>query len=272
MSENNQLEKNGKTKEEGSDVSRDRYRLWIWALVIGNTAAVIGIWCIAHQTNDWNNWANVVAVTVLGLASFDVATINALTSREMIETIKSQEFEMTEQRKISDRALDFAKESLNISERAYIGIGPIGVEGGNLIGGVPTPYTFELVNGGKTPAFDVFAGVREFTSAQFSLDEITYIVKNAPEMRNRRAPIIGKYLMAGKAEPADLVRPSTTDITETNMADVMAGKGTLFLFVDVWFEDFQRIRHHELFRFYFNIDTMTFLPLVDKTTDQTEIH
>jgi hypothetical protein len=126
----------------------------------------------------------------------------------------------------AEQALEHAKDSLGVSEGAYIGIGPISVVGGQLIGGVPTQYAFDLVIGGKTPAFDVFASTRDFTSAQFSIELVTELEKRA-EVRSRLAPIIGKYLMAGKAEPADPVRPPSADITPTHMADVIAGNERL---------------------------------------------
>jgi hypothetical protein len=190
MSENDEFEENSETESESSDVSRDRYRLWIWALVIGNTLAVIGIWCIAHQTADWNSWANVVAVAVLGLASFDVATISALTSREMIETMKGQEGEMRLQRQTTQKQLTAmnggltetkniinqnertikasqrqarsseamvktTQEMFYLSERAYIGIAAMYPEPAPIVKGQLFRVWCHIVNTGKTPATDL---------------------------------------------------------------------------------------------------------------------
>lgn len=194
MSENYKLKNHGETDRDESQPSRDRYRIWIWTLVVANALALIGIWCIAAQTTDGNSWANVIAVCLLGLASFDVATISALTSREMIETMKHQEIEMSLQRKTAqdqwkamqdgltetriligqneqivgaslrqaqtaEKSLKLSEDMFYIAERAYLTVVQVIHDNAPFEIGEKPVLSLVIDNGGNTPATDITLGV-----------------------------------------------------------------------------------------------------------------
>jgi hypothetical protein len=101
MDKNSDFQEDSNTKQNNP---RD-YRFRVIGLVIGNIVGLVAMWLVAHQTTNWNDWAQVIAVWVLGLASLNVVIISALTTSEMIDTMRHQEFEMTEQRKATQETV-----------------------------------------------------------------------------------------------------------------------------------------------------------------------
>ncbi len=108
MDDNSELQSNS---DEPQNNSRD-YIVRVVGLVLGNLIGLTAMWLVAHQTEDWNSWANVVAVWILGLASLNVVIISTLTSTEMIETMRHQEIEMTQQRKTAQAQWKAMQDSL----------------------------------------------------------------------------------------------------------------------------------------------------------------
>jgi hypothetical protein len=108
MYENSNLENHGVQKHGNS---RD-YVFRVVGLLIGNVIGLIGLYFVAHLTEDWNSWANVVAVWVLGLASLNVVIISALTASETIDTMRHQEIEMRLGRETTQKQLTVMENSL----------------------------------------------------------------------------------------------------------------------------------------------------------------
>ncbi len=110
MSDDTELNKKQPDQTKGGNPSQDRYRVWIWWLVACNVLALILLFVFAEGITEYKDWAALVVVGILSLSSLDVVIISALTSREMVEIMRVQEAEMTEQR----RAM---QEQRNIMER-----------------------------------------------------------------------------------------------------------------------------------------------------------
>ncbi len=190
MSNNAELNDKEGEKSAGGNTSRERYRIWVWGMVIGNAPALILLWLFANGIQEYKDWAALIVVGLLSLSSLDVVIISALTSREMVEIMDRQETEMTEQRRTmqgqldvmregiaetqrllaqnerairtsqrqaraAEKSLELSAEMFYVSERAYLGI--VGLEITGDIGNMEDPLKMvcTVLNTGKTPAHKV---------------------------------------------------------------------------------------------------------------------
>lgn len=105
---------------------------------------------------------NFLTVNTLGLLSFAVVCISAITAMRQWEVTTKQEIEMTETRKIiKDQhkvmldTLELTEKTFYLGERAYLEVSNMSVE--QFTAGQPIKLKFTIHNGGRTPAFNIKA-------------------------------------------------------------------------------------------------------------------
>lgn len=251
MYNNGEFEEDSKPKQNNS---RD-YILRVVGLVIGNVLGLTGMFLVADQTEDWNSWANVVAVWVLGLATLNVVIISALTSSEAIETMRHQEAEMTLQRKTAQDQLramlegfEHTTESFAASERAYIGIKTMNFDRQFGVGMVPG-YTIRFLNGGRTPAWNMLVSSRVvLVDKDVSAREA---IKLFP-IPNDGGADKGGFLPSGSERNVFFI--PNLEIAEDDFIAIRAGTKKLLVFGSVYYRDFQQNQQILPFANVFNPD------------------
>ena len=121
MDKDSQFSKKNDTKNE----QHYAYKRWVVGIVVGDAIASIILLIIASQTTDWNTWASIMAVGLVGMASVDGVILQVLVAGRMTVIMDRQEFEITETRKVArDQhqamldALEETRKVVNQNERA----------------------------------------------------------------------------------------------------------------------------------------------------------
>jgi hypothetical protein len=235
-----------------------------WLLIGFAVLCAIGVALLAFKVDNWNDRANVLTVGVLSVLTFVLLAINTVTSREMIETVRGQESEMTlqrqamrdsvhrmeqhearmiEQAEIMKGQLEVMKkgqQSLYLSERAYLTVKDLEWMNAPLSANITPQLKCSIVNGGRTPAFKVFCGHGTAATTQ-DINEI------ADQLLAGGMGFAAEYMVSNERAPVML--PSPTVPTADFVAKWETGAAKYYWLVRLTYEDFNGARHNVNFWF-----------------------
>lgn len=287
MSSENQLGNEDNKQSGGGNLSRERYRLWILGVVICNAIVLLLLFVFAHGITDYASWANVIAISLVGLASIDVVAISALTSREIVEIMGRQEFEMTETRKaVRDqwkamqeqlKVIQKTQEDFIVTERAYIGIRSIKLVEPLVRDKMPVIHVV-FVNGGRTPAWNLIGNcmpVSDNTKPPLAIlnEYITEFAAEPETLGSNKMELFGQTgLLPAGAEDDNPPLTFVGDKEEWSegIPKIMTDRIPLYLVGWARYRDFQGKRYRYEFISYYNKSVQGFIECVSRTVDDPE--
>ena len=260
---------------------------WTWGIVIGDFLGLVCIFALASLTADWNTWANVVAVGLVGIASVNGVILQVLIAGRMTGTMDRQEVEMTLQRKTSekqwqsmqdalkhnetligqnsnlieaaqrqadaaDKALKQSEFGLTSSERAYISVRNIRLVKALHPDQNPV-ISMEISNGGRSPARNVTGNYKSMVNDRNHpndlLNGFVVLKKEANEVEGR----IGT-LFAGESHTvgaAELLGWKEREEWQEALPKIRLAAVPLYVLCNINYDDFQdRHRAFQVIAFY----------------------
>lgn len=188
--------------------------------------------------------ANIVA-SIAALAAVIVGVAQCQFNREQI-------IEMRSARDQSERALSASVQASRLDQRAWVGVKKATID--PVQPGKPVITSVILSNFGKTPARNIQLGARMMIPRVKMDNEAGYKLAQDELMKVEKGR--GGVLFPG-ADSSILI-PIRPSVKDEDMADILAGRQTIYLIGEVTYEDVFRETHFTRYFYSYNPTSKTF--------------
>jgi hypothetical protein len=183
-----------------------------------------------NERNFWLNTFLFIAILATGGISFFQLKSMRQQAQTMQDTLKT------------------TKDFFYIDNRAYMAVIDVEFEHKKLIVGKHSNIKAFILNGGKTPAYDVTARCRITVSSEKNIE------KENPKITDFK---VSNFVVAGKQ--VSTFAKSELVMYETMFSELKYKESTFYVFIDLFYKDFQKNNQTDTFKFQYDIDREVFV-------------